>query len=287
MNRGIELNNTEADIWMPEGVSFEDAVSRTTCLAIGAHQDDLEIMAYEGIARCYKSTEEWFTGVVVTDGRGSSRLGPYADLNDDEMRLKRREEQREAAVLGQYGLQMQLDYESQKVKGDGKVQLVEDLVQLLLRMRPEVVYLHQPADKHATHVAVMMCCLEALRQVAGEYVPERVLGCEVWRDLDWLGDSEKVAMDCSAYPELARSLVEVFDSQISGGKAYDEGALGRRRANATFCNSHSSDDCEAVSWAMDLRPLVVDQSLGVAAFVGGKIDGFKGEVLRCVDESCL
>jgi hypothetical protein len=57
-----------------------------------------------------------------------------------------------------------------------------------------------------------------------------VLGCEVWRDLDWLLDSDKVALDSSAKPELAAALLKVFDSQISGGKRYDLATLGRRAA---------------------------------------------------------
>ena len=49
-----------------------------------------------------------------------------------------------------------------------------------------------------------------------------------------MNDEDKVALDVSGDDELARSLARTFESQISGGKQYDEAVLGRRRANATL-----------------------------------------------------
>lgn len=259
-----------SDIWIRGEQSLDDALGRTTHLAIGAHQDDLEFMAFEGIAACYDREDRWFTGVTVTDGRGSSRVGPYAGFSDEQMREKRREEQREAAAIGRYAAQFQLDYSSAEAKGDGRPSVTEDLVALLERMRPQAVYLHQPADKHDSHVAVLSCCIEALRRVASQWIPDRVIGCEVWRGLDWLADSDKVAMDCGAYPELAQRLAGVFDSQIAGGKRYDLATLGRQRANATFFDSHGSDQYELVAWGMDLKPLIEDANLTMEAFVASK-----------------
>jgi len=77
---------------------------------------------------------------------------------------------------------------------------------------------------------------------------------------------------------LAAELGGVFGSQIGGGKRYDLAVLGRRRANATFLESHSVDHSDAVSYAMDLTPLVRDDSLDIAAYVGGYIDRFKADV---------
>ena len=39
-----------ADPRVPDGVSIDDAFTRTTHLAIGAHPDDLEVMDYHGVA---------------------------------------------------------------------------------------------------------------------------------------------------------------------------------------------------------------------------------------------
>jgi len=260
-----------SDIWIRDSHSLDDALARTTHLAIGAHQDDLEFMAYEGIAACYEREDRWFAGVTITDGRGSSRLGPYADYTDEQMREKRRQEQREAAEMGQYTAQFQLDYSSSEVKGEKRSSVVADLKALLERMRPETVYLHQPADKHDSHVAVLSCCVDALRSVADFHIPNRIIGCEVWRGLDWLADADKIAMDCGAYPELSSRLAATFDSQIAGGKRYDLATLGRWQANATFFDSHGSDQFERVAWGMDLKPLIEDSSLSLESFVTMKV----------------
>jgi hypothetical protein len=141
-----------------------------------------------------------------------------------------------------------------------------------------VVYLHQPADKHDTHIAVLLRCLTALRALPVERRPKRVLGCEVWRDLDWLVDADKVVLDSGRHPALAADLLKVFDSQISGGKRYDLATIGRRCANATFHTSHASDKVAGITWAVDLTPLVADGALDVGAFIGAHIERLRADV---------
>ncbi len=279
----LKLNKPEADIWLNPNFALDEALPSTTHLAIGAHQDDLEFMAYEGIAACYGREGHWFTGVTVTDGRGSSRIGPYAEFSDEEMRLTRRREQRKAAELGQYAAQLQLDYSSEEVKTTAPDQVVRDLVAILSTMRPRIVYLHQPADKHDTHVAVLSRCIEALRRTADHHRPEKVTGCEGWRGLDWLADSEKVAMDCAPHPELAAALMAVFDSQISGGKRYDRAVAGRRHANATHFDSHSADRFESIAWGIDLTELVANPDLSMKDFILNHIGMLAADVEQRVD----
>jgi hypothetical protein len=105
-----------------------------------------------------------------------------------------------------------------------------------------------------------------------------VIGGEVWRDLDWLVDTDKVALDSGRRPGLAAALLKVFDSQVTGGKRYDLAALGRRLAHATFHISHAADTYAGITWAMDLTPLINDLSLDVTAFTQGYIDRFKSDV---------
>ncbi len=69
--------------------------------------------------------------------------------------------------------------------------MVEDLAKILRAARPEVVYLHNLADKHDTHIGVALRAMAALRAVRAETRPAKVYGCEVWRDLDWLPDEDK------------------------------------------------------------------------------------------------
>ena len=49
----MELHNPASEIHVPDGSPVDVALSRTTHLSIGAHQDDLEIMAFHGILECF------------------------------------------------------------------------------------------------------------------------------------------------------------------------------------------------------------------------------------------
>jgi LmbE family N-acetylglucosaminyl deacetylase len=274
----MKFSRPEADVFLPAGGDAAQALARTTHLCVIAHQDDIEINAYPAVAECLGRADRFFTGVVMTNGAGSARTGKFAHVTDAQMQVIRRDEQRAAAVLGNYNLQLQLAHPSSDVKQAGHAGVTADLAAIFGGCRPEVVYLHQPVDKHDTHVACFLRCIEALRALPRDRRPARVLGVEGWRDLDWLADNEKVAMDASANPELAAKLVGVFESQIAGGKRYDLAAMGRRLANATFFNSHATDQTNAISLAMDLTPLVRDDTLSVREFALGHIDRLRADV---------
>ena len=276
----MKLSHPEADIFIPDAsLTPEAALARTTHLCVGAHQDDIEIMAYHGIAECYGRSDQWFSGVVVTNGAGSPRTGLYANFNDTEMQAVRRREQRKAAYVGDYSIQLQLAHPSAAVKDLRNAAVQADLATIFATASAKVVYLHQPADKHDTHVAVMAHCLTALRALPAAQRPKQVYGCEVWRDLDWLLDADKQVLDVGAYPNVAASLVGVFDSQISGGKRYDLATAGRRLAHATYHSSHATDKFNGITWAMDLTPLVVNPSLSVTDYTVGLIERFKADVV--------
>lgn len=275
----MQLNNLGAEIFVPDGTPVEQALARTTHLAVGAHQDDLEIMAYRGILECFQQADKWFCGVNVTNGAGSPRDDLYKDYTDEMMQVVRRKEQKKAAVVGEYTAQVFLDYSSAATK-DGKNEAVkEDLKKIFLATRPQIVYTHNLADKHDTHVAVALRVISALRELPDDAKPQQVLGCEVWRDLDWMADSDKVQMDVSAHENLAAALLGVFDSQICGGKRYDLATMGRRRAHATYAESHGVDISTSLIYAMDLTPLIKDPSLDVAQYVQRFIDRFAQDVL--------
>jgi hypothetical protein len=107
-----------------------------------------------------------------------------------------------------------------------------------------------------------------------------VYGCEVWRDLDWPTDADKVAFDLSAHENLQASLVGIFDSQICGGKRYDLATQGRRRAHATYAASHGTDTATAVTYALDLSPLIADSALDPWTYVNGYVERFQAEVRK-------
>lgn len=274
----MQLHNPGAEIFVPDGTPIEQALARTTHLAVGAHQDDLEIMAYRGILECFQREDRWFCGVNVTNGAGSPRDDLYKDYTDEMMQVVRRKEQKKAAVVGEYTAQIFLDYSSAATKDGSNPAVKEDLMKVFLATRPQIVYTHNLADKHDTHVAVTLRVIAALRELPDDAKPQQVLGCEVWRDLDWVVDSDKVAMDVSAHENLAAALLGVFDSQICGGKRYDLATMGRRRAHATYAESHGVDVSTSLIYAMDLTPLIQDPSLDVGQYVQGFIDRFAQDV---------
>lgn len=272
----MKLSSPAADIYVPDGRPLATALARTTHLCLAAHQDDIEILAYHGISAGF--ARRTFTGVVITDGGGSPRAGRFARFTDAQMKDVRRAEQRRAARLGHYAAQLQLAHPSSVVKDSRRPEVVADLAAILRATRPEVVYLHNPADKHDTHVACFLRCLEALRALPAKLRPKAIYGCEVWRNLDWLVDTDKVVLDDSANPKLAAKLIGAFVSQIAGGKRYDLAIAGRRLANATFHTSHATDRAKALTWAMDLTPLVLDPKLSVEKYTLGYLDRLRGDV---------
>jgi len=275
----MNFTQPTADVFVPDGLSPCIALAQVTHLCVAAHQDDIEIMAHAGIVDCLEATGKWFGGVVVTDGAGSPRTGVYSNFTDEKMMAVRRDEQRQAARLGRYSIQIQLAHSSAAVKAPAAAgQVRRDLESIFTACTPEVVYLHNPADKHDTHIGVLLRSLEVLRALPVEKRPRRVLGCEVWRDLDWLPDTDKIALDAGRRPELAAELLKAFDSQVSGGKRYDLAAQGRRLANATFHTSHATDKAAGITWAMDLTPLVRDPALSVREYTLAYIDRLKADV---------
>lgn len=275
----MKFSRPEADVFVPNGDDPATALARTTHLCVIAHQDDIEINAYPAVTECFGRADRFLTGVTVTNGAGSARSGAFAGYTDAQMQAVRREEQRAAARLGQYNLQIQLAHPSADAKTPGHAGVRADLDAIFAACRPQVVYLHQPLDKHDTHVAVLLRCLEALRRLPPGQRPPQVLGVEAWRGLEWLLDADKVALDAGAHPALKLPLMQVFASQIAGGKRYDTAAIGRRQANATFHDSHATDQFAELTWALDLTPLVQNDRLSVIDFAAEHIDRVRSDVV--------
>jgi len=274
----MKLRNPKAEVFVPDRKPVEEALARTTHLCIGAHPDDVEIMAYQGILDCFQREDRWFTAVVVTDGAGAPRDDVYAGYTDEDMIEVRKVEQKKAAVVGEYAAAVLLQYPSPAVRARESRDPIEDLKTVLTAARPHRVYMHNLADKHATHVASALRSLQAMREMAPGDRPDEVYGVEVWRDLDWMLDDDKVCFDVTAHENLAAALLGIYDSQVCGGKRYDLATIGRRRAHATYQATHEVDIATGMIFAMDLAPLVKDPSLDISAYVQEHIQRFLREV---------
>ncbi len=265
------------EVFVPDGTDIATALSRTTHAAVVAHPDDAEIIGLPGVGACVGKGDTWFTAVVCTDGAGSVRNGPIAGLSAEEVVSIRRAEQRRAAEVGGYSAAVQIGRSSLAVRAE-RAGLAEDLRQVLAAVRPEVLFTHNPADKHPTHVAVATAVVEVVGTMDPDERPGSVYGVEGWGDLDWLADDEKVRFDVSAHADLARELMACFGSQIAGGKRYDLALEGRRRANATLFDPYSPDAATDVVVAMDLGP-VVDGGIDLGTFLERKIRDFRRQVI--------
>lgn len=274
----MQFRHPKHDVFVPDQTDALEALRRVTHLGIVSHQDDLEIAAYHGITECFHSGNLWFGGVVVTNGSGSPRKGPYADYTDEEMQQVRLIEQRKAAFVGEYSIMIQLAYPSEVVKSSGENDVKLDLEFILSQTQPEVLYLHNPCDRHDTHVATVLRSIEAIRCLPKDQRPKKVYGCEVWRKLDWLLTEDKIMLWVDKFPHLLRPLLGVFDSQISGGKRYDLAEEGLRHANATYFDSHTTDNTSLLTFAMDLTPLVEDDELNVEEYALGFVRRLEEDV---------
>ncbi len=273
--------NWLAEIYVPDGSDPVEALRRTTHLAVGAHPDDVEIMAQHGILACYQQSDLHFTAVIAANGAGSPRNGSYADASDADLIRLRRREQLQAAEAGAYSAVVLLNHSSADIKSTDIADtspLRNDLLQLLALTRPAVLYTHQPADRHPTHVAVCVRVIEALRSLPVKERPAEIYGCEVWRSLDWVNEAERISLDVSGREELRRTLLQVFKSQIDGGKRYDLAAIGRQQANAVFDSSHCTDALTAVNYAIDLAPALAEA--GPEAYLNRLIGGFHKQTIE-------
>ena len=275
----MKFAQTHADLFVPGGGNLASALASTTHLGIGAHPDDLEIMAFPGICACRGQKNLRFSGVVATDGAGSPRSGSSEKLSMAELVKARREEQRNAAVLGGYATILQLAHPSSEIRGAGRNALTADLLEILKDAKPKVVYLHNPADRHETHVAVLLASLAALRQLPPTDRPAEIYGCEVWGDLDWVPAERVIRLPCPAPADFGPSLLRVFRSQVDG-KRYDLAAAGRRRAQATLADAYSADQAEEVVLALDLKPLVENPKVTLAEFVSSLTGEFQKQTLE-------
>ena len=251
----LRLSRPAAEVFIPDGTSWEAACTRVTHLVVAAHSDDVEIMAWHALLHADR-----LAAVIVTDG------------GDRSTRLQ---EQKRAASLGHYAAVIWLDHASPDVRQPACSALAADLNAILSAVRAHWVYTHNLADRHDTHVAVALHTVRALR--ANPSSVERVLGCEVWRALDWLQPQDKVTLDVGSLEGRVMPLIGAFDSQIAA-KRYDLAAAGRKRANATFLDPHAADPSTALEYAMDLTPLIRDPALDIARWTLQFVERFATDV---------
>lgn len=262
----MDISNKVPDFFVFDHVSIEDAFKRITHMSIGAHPDDLEIMSYDGILKCYKQKDKWFFGVVVTDGANILKNNVYETFSNDEIKKIRKQEQIEAAKIGKYGLLTLMNHQSDDVKDAKNELIINELYELINKAKPEVLYTHNVIDRHDTHLGLAIKVIKAIRKMDKKDRPKKLYGCEVWRNLDFLMNEDKISFDTSGNNHLESKILKVFKSQIHKGKSYDLATIGRRQAHATFGESHVIDQSKNISLAIDMTALIEDEHLDIVSF---------------------
>ncbi len=243
----------------------------TQSMAIGAHPDDCEIIGIKGIA------DKQFFAVIVTHG---------ATMKDDVSKYnktihERACEQASAAALGQYLGYSMLGYDSTDIL-TYNTDLIDDLTTLLLKLKPETIYTHCLSDKHSTHVAVAYHVIRALQLLPIANKPTRVYGCEVWRDLDWVDDADKVLIDTSDSQDLQYKLLQCFTSQTTS-KDYPKAVIARQNAHAVFQDAYASKTQDGVLIAIDLTLLIYRKKEHIKPFIERQINTFKDDVITRIN----
>lgn len=269
---------------MSLGVAADSA--RGGSMGIGAHPDDLEIIAIRGIGISLNFEQRRFTGVTVTDGSGGTRKECFKEMSEEAMAGKRLEEQNIAATLGKYALQYNLNYKSADIRDPNaelSKALVKEISDIVHTLQPHAIYTHSPFDNHPTHVAVMRAVIDALRSLPGAERPLELYGCEVWGSLDWLPEGRKKFMDVTQFTDLQRQLISCHESQHDENRSYDEGTVGREFSNATYAHPRVNGVGAAVL-AVDLMPLMDRLDLSIYDFAKEILKEFEAERLALLSK---
>jgi LmbE family N-acetylglucosaminyl deacetylase len=187
---------------------FTDTFTPKRVLAIGAHADDIDVMA-GGTMATWASVGARVEYVVLTDGsKGTSDRG----MTSEELIETRRNEQREAAMLiGVKGCHF-LNYE------DGQLEVTmavkRDIVRLIRKIRPDTVVTLDPTFvyssslgmlNHPDHRAAGQATLDAIYPLARDHLSFPEL-------LEEKLEPHKVTHLLLTNPETHNFLVDICDS---------------------------------------------------------------------------
>lgn len=245
---------------------------------MGAHPDDVEIMAFPAILNGIKDESPSFGAVVCTKGDRAPLGASAAPGSREALPRLREEEQRQAAAIGKYAVVAQLGESSERVRS-GACEFLFGLRSLLGCCRPSVIYTHAPTDRHPTHIAVCAAVLRLLRDLPPHERPQALMGCEVWGSSDWVPERRKVAAVFDDGAGLSSELIGQFRSQLGSGKNYEDAVRGRWSANSVFNRYDRIEERPFLSWMIDMSPLLRDERVTLREFVQKLVQEFGEEVL--------
>ena len=233
----------------------------------------------DGILACFRPARQVVHWASWPPTAPAARATAYTrTITDEEMRAVRRTEQKKAAFVGEYAAAgVFLDYPSLRSRTPpsrpGGGHKAADR-----RGRPEIVYTHNLATS-TTRTSRWRCgrsppSAGCRRKTAAASFTAARCGAV---STGWRTTTRWCSHSTSARTSPWRC-VGVFDSQIAGGKRYDMATMGRRRANATYYESHAVDAGQSMNFAMDLTPLIQDDKLDANKYVQRYIEHLAQDV---------
>ncbi len=221
------------------------ALKNATDVAVGAHQDDVEIMAGPQLLKTAADPKRQWLSIIMTDGAASKSIlnECSTELTPKQLTDMRQREQREAAQMAGAPV-IQMKYPSAVVNGhmgEGKKREAGYALGTLFAAMPDVenVFGHNPLDKHPTHIAVFAAQTAALRAAKPEKL-KKVVGMEVWGGLTGLPEKMLEIFVVDQQEDLGRleKIIQLFQSQILGqGRNYAAGTVDRMIGHAAYVSS--------------------------------------------------
>ncbi|MCE7887960.1 MAG: hypothetical protein DYH13_10735 [Alphaproteobacteria bacterium PRO2] len=283
----MNMQDIRSRKFIPADMSLDAAIDSASggSMGIGAHPGDLEIIAIRGIGISLNFQKRRFTGVTVTDGLDCARKERDKELNDHQMIEERLKEQNIAAALGKYALQHNLLYKSADIQDpetEPSRALVKEISGIVSKVKPQVIYTHNPFDEHSTRVMVMRAVIEALRSLPGAEQPQELYGCEVWGGLDWLPEGRKKSLDVTGFTEIQHNLIDCHESQPA--EKHSDATLWREFSNAAWARPRDPK-VKAAVLAVDLMPLLYEPELDICDFANDIQEEFNVERLAALSRN--
>ncbi|MGQ9695609.1 MAG: PIG-L deacetylase family protein [Thermodesulfobacteriota bacterium] len=234
-------------------------------LVIAPHPDDDVLGAGGYMAKAAAKRKQVFA-LYMTDGAGSPRLDK--DISDIEMGRKREKEAISALRLLRAKGGFFLRFKSKELL-EKSAQIQEILQKILSLLKPEVVFIPAPYERHKTHLVCTQISLEALR--AGEIKSANLFGYSIWGNF-W-GGHKRFILDITAYIKDKVQAILAHESQI-GYKNYQQGILGKNNYEAIFWESHEIQKITFAEIFLDMSVFLQNPFLSLADFIRQDMEDF-------------
>ena len=173
------------------------------------------------------------------------------------MRIVRFKEQKKAAVVGEYGAQVLLDYKSTVVKDPQDKRPCKDLLSILHSDEAQVRLHPQPGGQTRYPRGDTLRVVEAIRCHAPRIDHKNCMGAKSGEA--WIGwwMSEKYPSTSASMRTYKQHYLGVFDSQICGGNATTSPPWVAERPTPPILNPMDWIRPKGLSFGMDLTPLIL------------------------------